>query len=177
MVQQCAKKFEEACMPFQYARLQEPGQIALLGWSGHDGIGSHESTGLGLRPTGEDVGGFPQQCLSGLFLSFVRISYGKDSTHARPHDEKYHMRSCRVRGEQRNPSCLQLSAGDVFTKKHGLYCLCDGLRKKRTQFPDMPGVTRACPFGGHGPIASPFLCRLSSTREVPLSRSPIVSFR
>ena len=34
MVQQCAKKFEEACMPFQYARLQEPGQIALLGWSG-----------------------------------------------------------------------------------------------------------------------------------------------
>ena len=42
----------------------------------------------GFDQTGEDVGGFPQQCLSGLFLSFVRISYGKDSTHARPHDEK-----------------------------------------------------------------------------------------
>ena len=56
---------------------------------------------------------------------------------------------------------------------------CEGLLKKRTRSLSVPcqGWTRACPCGSRSPIAGPLSCRLSSTREVLLSRSQIVSAR
>ena len=108
MAQQCAKKFEEACMPFQYALSTRAGTDCVA----RDGTGSHEDFGFhrrdrGFRPHQTEVER-PSTTMLISPLSFLSsgCSAARIPCMCGATTRECHMRSCRVRGVSREtPSC------------------------------------------------------------------------